>query len=52
MGVALSLILKLPIDGRTIAKGKFPASFNNIVSARAFVKVYVLGRLPISDGVN
>ena len=27
----------IPIDGRTIATGKFPASFNNIASARAFV---------------
>lgn len=42
----------LPMDGRTIAKGRFPASFNNIASASAFVNVYVFGRFPISDGVN
>lgn len=41
-----------PIDGRTIATGRFPASFSSMLSARAFVKVYVFGRLPISDGVN
>lgn len=42
----------LPIDGRTIATGKFPASSRSICSVRAFVKVYVFGRLPIKDGVN
>jgi hypothetical protein len=46
------LKLSSPIDGRTIANGRFPASFISMASARAFVKVYVFGRLPISDGVN
>lgn len=41
-----------PIEGRTIATGKLPASFSSMLSARAFVNVYVFGRLPISDGVN
>jgi hypothetical protein len=41
-----------PIEGRTIATGRLPASFSSMLSARAFVKVYVFGRLPISDGVN
>jgi hypothetical protein len=47
-----SLCCNLPIEGRTIATGKLPASFSSMLSARAFVKVYVFGRLPISDGVN
>lgn len=42
----------LPIDGRTIATGKLPASSSNICSVSAFVNVYVFGRLPIKDGVN
>lgn len=45
-------LLKLPIEGRTIATGRFPASFSNILSASAFVKVYVFGRSPMSDDVN
>jgi hypothetical protein len=28
-----------PIEGRTIATGKLPASFSSMLSARAFVKV-------------
>lgn len=42
----------LPIDGRTIATGKLPASSNSICSVSAFVNVYVFGRLPIKDGVS
>lgn len=42
----------IPIDGRTIATGKLPASSSNICSVSAFVNVYVFGRLPIKDGVN
>lgn len=42
----------LPIDGRTIATGKLPASSSNICSVSAFVNVYVFGRLPINDGVS
>lgn len=41
-----------PIDGRTIATGRFPASSSNICSVSAFVNVYVFGRLPIKAGVN
>lgn len=43
---------RLPIEGRTMATGRLPASFKSMLSANAFVNVYVFGRLPISDGVN
>lgn len=46
------IIVHLPIDGRTIATGKLPASSSSICSVSAFVNVYVFGRLPIRDGVN
>lgn len=37
----------LPIDGLTIATGRFPLCSTKTCSARALVNVYVLGRLPI-----
>jgi len=45
-------MLNSPIDGLTMATGRLPASLSNICSAKAFVNVYVLGRLPMRLGVS